>query len=174
MKRKDLIDYDIVKEMDDFDIVGLPPKSVEVKRLYNFVLTLRKFDGFIDVKLHIFRWDRYAAPFDPKNYLPTSITFPDEMMEECALQHIQESFTHLEAIHINEYLLKLKGVKNIELNNCSIPHDGSVIPVGRMPVSGRDTDFYKFFKRDGYWLPFKIAGYFDLRGLEPVTKEEAE
>jgi len=96
------------------------------------------------------------------------------MMEECALQHLKECFISLEASLIDKYLLKLKGVKNIELIHCSIPYDGSIIPFGRMPISGRETGFFKFFEKENYNLPFKIAGYYDRRGCKPVTKEETE
>ena len=144
------------------------PKWVEVKGLYRVNIMIDEHDGYKDVFMEIFRWSTDSVPFDPRAYVPRCIPHKEFSF---VLEHLRGHFTYEEIKQIKKYLGAFRGATVCEPHLCSLPENGSVMPLGRLPASRGKGDFYLFFKHDGYPFLFDIAGYFDLRRHDPVMSK---
>jgi hypothetical protein len=57
----------------------------------------------------------------------------------------------------------------IVVENAHLPYPLNIIGTGAKAVGGGD-DFYQLYKEDHYDLPFRVQGYFNLRGCELVDE----
>jgi len=144
------------------------PEEIEVPGLFRPSIIIDEYSGYKNVIMSVIRWDNEGIPFDPIDHVPDSIYFKDEISKKHSINHIAEYFTHDEIIQIKKYLKRYKGTKSFDCCPCTIPKDGNVFPLGGLPGSSGETDYYLFYERKDYNLPFNIAGFFYLRCHERI------
>lgn len=77
-----------------------------------------------------------------------------------------------EIVQIKKYLGTFKNTIVGVPSPCFINEDGSSFPIGGLPASSGETDYYCFFNHPNYPLTFRIAGFFDLRQHEKIESKE--
>jgi hypothetical protein len=137
-------------------------------KLYEVSTVTSAYHGCRDVKFIWFRCPRGDEPARPyseliENYDPEK----KQYYEEGA---IDELFTFDEANALKEYLDREHGSQGVtEIKEAKLPCPQNAIGIGAMSVGGGD-DFYTLNEEKAYSLPFKVWGYFNLRGCELVDE----
>src|SRR5262249_53069985 len=131
--------------------------------------TVLEFQGCKDVHLDWFMEGRkgpiasYAemiAGYDPSS---EHACYP----EGC----VDGLFTADESDQLLRYLNEHHGGDAHLIKPAKLPISMNQIGFGAIPVGGAQ-DYYMLYKEDGYDLPFKIMGYYDLRHYDPVPGQE--
>ena len=176
-----LMEYPQLRELFDnpdreiFPLISPLDASVEIPQLFSLDICANQFPAmgkkWDHVNLKIFRWDTENAPFKPEDYLPTGFIdkYPDKFLVE---EHLKEHFLLQEIEQIKEYFTKRKNTTIKNQIACSLPDNGNIMPTGDLPAGG-GCDFYCFYKEKNYNLPFKIAGYYDLREHIGMAKSDS-
>jgi hypothetical protein len=128
-------------------------------KLFNVGTTAKQYGGCKGVA---FCWFRTEGPSEPRPYGELIENYePGNVYAEGA---IDEMFTEDEALLLKEYLDRTytgAGVTVIEEQPLPIPNN--TMGCGAIPV-GDGNDFHMLDRNPEYSLPFKVWGYFDLRG----------
>jgi hypothetical protein len=130
--------------------------------LYRVATVKGRFDGCKNVKFHWFLDKKteprpYAdliADYDPKADFAG-------YAEDC----IDEMFTLEQAEALKKYLDSTFGDAATTIEKVTLPISNNCIGFGSYAVGGGD-DFYLLTRAEGYPLPFKVWGYFDLIDCE--------
>jgi hypothetical protein len=134
--------------------------------LYRVTTIVKKFRGCKDVGFDWFRCERRAPrPYAEliENYDPSGRRDVRDA-EGC----IDEMFELDEAQALKDYIDRNYGEAGITtIKKAELPIANNVMGVGATPVGG-GQDFHLLDKAPNYTLPFKVWGYFDLRGCELV------
>jgi hypothetical protein len=149
--------------------------------LYHVTTIVKKYRGCKNVDFSWFRCERRAPrPYAEliENYAPSAIDAEGYIEVEGCIEAegcIDEMFEWDEAQTLKDYIDQNygedQGITTIEKAELPIPNN--TMGVGAIPVGGRQ-DFHMLDKAPNYSLPFKVWGYFDLRGCELVDlKAEA-
>jgi hypothetical protein len=141
------------------------------QRLYSVSTTARDFKGYKDV---VFDWFRDGAPAERRNYATLIEDYdPTDSMACYAEGCIDELFTEDEALKLKEYLDRVNGKEGpTTIEEVRLPIPNNTMGTGAIPVGG-GQDFLEIYRRREYSLPFKVAGYFDLRGCERLDEPDA-
>jgi hypothetical protein len=132
--------------------------------LYRVTTIVKEFSGCKNVAFDWFRCERRAPrPYANliENYDPSAryVYYPegciDEMFELDEAQALKD--------YIDQNYGENKGITTIE--KAELPIANNMMGIGAAAVGGGD-DFYMLDKTPNYSLPFKVLGYFDLRGCE--------
>jgi hypothetical protein len=131
--------------------------------LYRVTTLVKKYGGCKNVAFEWFRCERRA----PRSYadLIENYDLADHQIryaEDC----IDELFELDEAQALKDYIdqnYSEAGVTTI--GKAELPIANNTMGAGAIPVGG-PQDFYRLDKAPNYSLPFKVWGYFDLRGCE--------
>jgi hypothetical protein len=82
-------------------------------------------------------------------------------------RYVCELLTEIEVEQLQEYVARTRGCESaIRELSTPIPHRDLKPPFGETPL-GPDQGRYELWAEEGYDLPFKIEGFFDLRGCSP-------
>jgi len=122
-----------------------------------------EFHGYKNVNMIIFRWDTESCPFDPYS---KGVGLGFFNYENMILKH-KQCFTFNEISKIKVYLdlvdnINVEKLIPMEWNNGGVPY--------YFKKETNKTGFYPFYKLEGYSLPFKIVGFYDLRLHKKITK----
>jgi hypothetical protein len=129
--------------------------------LFSVCTAVKQYSGCKDVTFIWFRND----PARGRRYR--------DLIRDCdpgpyAKGYIDELFTQEEAEALKQYLDRNYGDAGTNtIHKVDLPVAGNTMGVGAIAVGG-GTDFYMLDKDEEYSLPFKVWGYFDLRGCELV------
>ena len=133
--------------------------------LYRVTTLVKKYSGCKNVEFNWFRCEKRASrPYAEliENYVPSD--YNDYSPEEC----IDEMFELDEAQALKDYIDQNYGEAGVTtIEKATLPIAKNRIGWGGIPAGG-GQDFYMLDKAPGYTLPFKVEGYFDLRGCELV------
>jgi hypothetical protein len=148
------------------DIPGLYQLNISVD---NFPYRNGKFDHVTITIFRVFQFNK------EEKILPLSKYLPENLRKGCknkrfVEEHIREHFTREETEKIMGYLIH-SGIMAFRIHECTLPEDGSILPVGWISEGG-GQDHYLFYQEKDYDLPFKIAGYFDVREHTGATLKE--
>jgi hypothetical protein len=131
--------------------------------LYHVSTIVKTYRGCKNVAFDWFRCERRAPrPYADliENYDPFDdlVVYP----EEC----IDELFELDEAQALKDYIDQNYGDAGITtIKKIQLPIANNMMGAGAIPVGGL-TDHHMLDNAPGYSLPFKVWGYFDLRGCE--------
>jgi hypothetical protein len=138
-------------------------------KLYRVDTVVKQFQGCRDVQLC---WFRNVAPGQRKHLYPEMIENYDPADEDglYSAACIDELFTEDEARQLKEFLDRENGhegtttisEETLPIKNCVLSLRAIAIPVGG------PQGFLMIHAREGYSLPFKAEGYYDLRGRELI------
>jgi hypothetical protein len=98
-----------------------------------------------------------------KDYDPD---YPDAHFAEWVLE---EYFAEDEASAFAEWVKVHRNDKTATVEQATLPIKKNIMPFSAIPVGGK-TDFLMTGESTDYNLPFKVWGYFDVRGCEPETE----
>jgi hypothetical protein len=136
-------------------------------KLYEVTTVTREYRRCKDVRFLWFRCPRRDEPARPYSELIENYDPEKNDYEEGA---IEELFTFDEANALKEYLDREHGRYGVtEIKEAELPCPQNVIGIGAMSVGGGD-DFYTLDEEETYSLPFKVWGYFNLRGCELIDE----
>jgi hypothetical protein len=93
---------------------------------------------------------------------------PDHPLTEYAQTALAEYFTEGEASAFVEWLKAHRNDTTATVEQATLPIEKNAMPFSAMPVGG-ENDFLMTGRSADYNLPFKVWGYFDLRGCERAT-----
>jgi hypothetical protein len=148
-------------------------------KLYYVRSTVEAFHGYRDVCLTWFMWDRRVQPVLPyAEAIRDYAEIVDDEQRCCTEDYLDEHFTESEAQQVLAWLNQNRRAKH------------EIIEAGITPITARNDrgswnqsfssipvggvqDFLMLNKGD-WKLPFKIAGYYDLRQhelLDPAVQE---
>jgi len=135
--------------------------------LYYVQTTVMKYEGYWHVTFSWLRCGQTDRPYQDliENYDPLdpNVDYPrqaiDEMFSESEANLLKQ---YLDRCHSGDFPLPVTRIDKVEL-----PIKMNQGAMGALAVGGL-TDFYMLHRRPNYDLPFKVEGYFDLRGCEPV------
>src|SRR5262245_52991529 len=138
-------------------------------KLYHVWTTAKEYSGCRDV---VFQWFRHATPRGQRPYADLIRDYePGHPYPEGA---VEEMFTWDEAQQLKGFLERHYGdVGETVIEEVSLPIENCCMGVGALPVGG-GTDFYMLSKAPEYSLPFKVWGYFDLRGRTRAVARDAD
>ena len=149
------------------------------ERLFNVTARVSEYEHngltFVDVAMTLMKWD---DPWGEKEGLidefmrATDLDRDDDgaLPEEVSyhpMSVLAESFTVSEVEQVKSLLAGYRPKTAVTLYPAAIPTPGGPVSVGELAVGG-PTDFYLFYKADGYDLTFDLAGYYDLRDHEAL------
>jgi hypothetical protein len=131
--------------------------------LYRVMTIVKKYDGCKNVGFEWFRCERralrsYADLIEDYDPSAAHVAYPEGCIDE--MFELDEGQASKDYIDQN---YGKAGITTIEKAELPIPND--MMGVGATPVGG-GQDFYRLDKAPNYSLPFKVWGYFDLRGCE--------
>ncbi len=90
-----------------------------------------------------------------------------------AEESLQELFTERELKQLQEYLLLAHDDREALAEEVSLPLASKSFPLSGIPVGG-SSGWYDLHQEPEYSLPFKVYGFFDVRGYEVIGRSEAE
>ena len=129
--------------------------------LYHVTTLVKKYRDCKNVAFQWFRCERRV----PRSYADLIENYDladDRYAEGC----IDEMFELDEALALKDYIDQNYGEAGITtIKKAKLPIANNTMGVGEIPVGG-SQDFHMLDKAPGYSLPFKVWGYFDLRGCE--------
>jgi hypothetical protein len=76
---------------------------------------------------------------------------------------VEECFTEDEAQAFVAWVRARRNDSTAAIEQVILPRPGNVMPLGSMPVGG-GPDFLLVGEADDYGLPFKVIGFYDVRG----------
>jgi hypothetical protein len=131
-------------------------------KLYIVRTTAKEYDGCRDV---VFQWFRHAMPQGQRPYADLIKNYePGDRAAIYAEEFIEELFTWDEARQLKAYLDQHHGEQgDTVIKETTLPVENNMMGFLAHPVGGGDS-FYILCKEPEYALPFKVWGYFDLRG----------
>ncbi len=132
-------------------------------KLFHVMTKVDEFEGCRDV---VFQWFYNEDRQPGERPYAELIKGLDPNDDVCAHGCIDEMFSEEEALRVKEYLDQTHPGTHTILEK-ELPISNTVLGFGEVPVGG-GTDLYMLDKTPGYSLPFKVWGYFDLRGCELV------
>ena len=131
--------------------------------LYHVTTIAKKYSGCKNVEFIWFRCERRAprpyadliANYDPSDHY---VCYPEG--------YIDELFELDEAQALKDYIDQNHGEETTTtIKKAELPIANTSMGAGAMPVGG-GNDFKMLDRAPNYSLPFKVWGYFDLRGCE--------
>jgi len=134
--------------------------------LYDVTTIVKEFSGCKNVE---FNWFRCGERRAPRSYADLIENYdPSDRYVYYAEGCIDEMFELDEAQALKDYIDQNYGEAGITtIEKAKLPIATDTIGLGAISVGG-PQDFYMLDKAPGYTLPFKVEGYFDLRGCELV------
>ena len=130
-------------------------------KLYRVRTTAKEYHGCRDV---VFQWFRHAMPQGQRPYADLIKDYEPKESDLYTEFLIEELFTQDEARQLKDYLDRHHGGEGeTVIKEFPLPVDNCTMGYGCMAVGGGDG-FYKLCKESKYSLPFKVWGYYDLRG----------
>ena len=130
--------------------------------LYHVTTIAKKYSGCKNVEFIWFRCERRA----PRPYADLIVNYDAAAYVYYPEGYIDELFELDEAQALKDYIDQNYGEAGITtIKKAKLPIANNTMGVGEIPVGG-SQDFHMLDKAPGYSLPFKVWGYFDLRGCE--------
>ena len=136
-------------------------------KLFKVTSTVPEFRGHKDVHIGWFVLERPA----PTNWPYRELIEGEFVDEDWTCQAIDELFSDDEAAAWAAWLRKNRPGEHA-IAEAELPYATNVMPTTTIPLGG-GQDCLTIWRSPGYDLPFKVEGYFDLRGHELVSKREA-
>lgn len=135
-------------------------------RLYGVKTVVEIYHGHRDVAFHWFACCRRR----PLPYAELIAGYEEADGLGYAELLLDELFDRTEAEALVAYLdREHRGAGKTTIEAVKLPIARNIMGYGAMAVGGSD-DFFALDKQPGYSLPFRVWGYYDLRGCEPVDK----
>jgi hypothetical protein len=140
-------------------------------KLFRVSTRVPEYHGCKDVCFH---WFRDWMEAERCAYYPELIVGYDPKHKHAAYAEnvVEEMFTEAEADQLKAYLDAVHGDVTTITEHCRpicLNENHIEIGLGAIPVGG-PQDYYMLYREREYTLPFKVLGYFDLRGLEEVDR----
>lgn len=137
-------------------------RLINIDGLYQFKIIVKKLYNYENVKLRIFRWDEENCPFDPREYIPESVSDLSYKYESL-IRYLKECFTKSEIEQIKEYFDNDPNIIIEDPIHASFPENEYINRASSKyhPPSG-EGGYIVLNELEGYTLPFKIAGFYDL------------
>jgi hypothetical protein len=126
-------------------------------KLYQVRTTVDEFADHRNVTFAWFREDRTAKPRPYGELIEDYEACENKIYSEDA---IDEMFTLDEAERLAEYLATYG---ETEIKQVELPVSNGTFPLTTMAIGSCGPDHYMLHKMQGYPLPFRVSGYFDLR-----------
>jgi len=137
-------------------------RLINIDGLYQFKIIVKKLYDFENVKLRIFRWDEENCPFDPREYIPESVSDLSYKYESL-IPYLKECFTKSEIEQIKEYFDNDPDSIIEGPIHASFPENNYInVFSSKYHLPGEGGGYIVFNELEVYTLPFKIAGYYDL------------
>jgi len=138
--------------------------------LFHVRSSVKKLHGHRDVCLDWFVVDR-ARPIAPYAELIAGYDEPSDHDYTYPKGAVDELFSAAEARALIEYLDKHLGTESTQsMKQAGIPIDRNTCGLGAIPVGG-PQGFLMLSERNEWPLPFKVWGYYDLRGHVPDCQQ---